>query len=77
MYLEGTARKWFLFSNLPTDWNDQAAVAATVTATAIPFAAGLRTVFLQEFRRGNFTLIQEAKLRKRFHKENEDTASNY
>jgi hypothetical protein len=60
MHLEGTARKWFLFSNVPADWNDQAVVAAMVTATAIPFAAGLRTVFLQEFRQDNFALIQEA-----------------
>ncbi len=49
MYLEGTARKWFLFSNVPADWGDQVAVAATATAAAIPFVAGLRTTFLREF----------------------------
>ena len=53
------------------------AVAATPTAAAIPFVAGLRTTFLTEFRQDNFALIQEAKLRKRFQKENEDTASYY
>jgi hypothetical protein len=42
------------------------AVAATPTAAAIPFVAGLRTTFLTEFRQDNFALIQEAKLRKRF-----------
>jgi hypothetical protein len=77
MYLEGTARKWFLFTNVPVDWEGQAAVAATATAAAIPFVAGLRTVFLQEFRQDNFVLIQEAKLRKRFQGENEDAASYY
>nr|CAH0104912.1 unnamed protein product [Daphnia galeata] len=77
MYLEGTARKWFLFSNVPADWGDQAAVAATPTAAAIPFLAGLRTTFFTEFRQDNFALTQEAKLRKRFQKENEDTASYY
>jgi len=77
MYLEGTARKWFLFTNVPADWEDQVAVAATATVAAIPFVAGLRTFFLQEFRQDNFALIQEAKLRKRFQKENEDTASYY
>jgi hypothetical protein len=58
IYLEGTARKWFLFTNVPADWEDQ----VTVAATAIPFVAGLRTVYIQEFRQDNFTLIQEAKL---------------
>jgi hypothetical protein len=32
MYLEGMARKWYLFSNLPRDWEDQAAVPATANA---------------------------------------------
>jgi hypothetical protein len=77
MYLEGTARKWFLFSNVPADWDDQAPVAATAAAAAIPFVAGLRTVFLKEFRQDNFALIQEAKLRKRFQRENEDTSAYY
>ena len=75
MYLEGTARKWFLFTNVPADWEDQVAVAKTATVAAIPFVAGLRTVFLQEFRQDNFALIKEAKLRKRFQGENEDAAS--
>jgi hypothetical protein len=69
MYLEGTARKWFLFTNVPADWEDHMVVAATATVAAIPFVAGLRTFFLQEFRQDNFALIQEAKLRKRFQKE--------
>ncbi len=77
MYLEGTSRKWFLFTNDPADWEDQAAVAATATVETIPFVAGFRTVFLQEFRQDNFALTQEAKMRKRFQKENEDTASYY
>ncbi len=77
MYLEGTARKWFLFTNVPADWEDQVAVAATATVAAIPFVAGLRTVFLQEFRQDNFALIQKAKLRKRFQGENEDATSYY
>jgi hypothetical protein len=77
MYLEGTARKWYLFSNLPRDWEDQAAVPATANAAAVPFAAGLRTVFLQEFKQDNFALIQEAKLRQRVQGEEEDAASYY
>ena len=57
MYLEGTARKWFLFTNVPADLEDQAAVATTATVAAIPFVAALRAVFLQEFRQDNFALI--------------------
>jgi len=74
MYLEGTARKWYLFSNLPGDWEDQEAVPA---APAVPFVAGLRTVFLQEFKQDNFALIQETKLRQRVQGEEEDAASYY
>ena len=66
MYLEGTARKWFLFSNVPAHWQDQVAVPAAQGIEAVPFVGGLRTVFLQEFCQDNFALIQEAKLRKRF-----------
>jgi hypothetical protein len=49
-YLEGTAIKWYLFSNLPGDWEDQAAVPAVAGVVVVPFAAGLRTIFLQEFK---------------------------
>jgi hypothetical protein len=70
-------KKFYIFTNVPVDWEGQAAVAATATAAAIPFVAGLRTVFLQEFRQDNFVLIQEAKLRKPFQGENEDAASYY
>jgi hypothetical protein len=77
MYLEGMARKWYLFSNLPRDWEDQAAVPAMANAAAVPFAAGLRTVFLQEFKQDNFALIQEAKLRQWVQGEEEDAASSF
>lgn len=76
MYLEGTASKWYLFSNLPGDWEDQAAVPATANATAVPFVAGLRTVFLQEFKQYNFALIREAKLRQLV-QGNEENAASY
>jgi hypothetical protein len=76
-YLEGTARKWYLFSNLHGDWEDQAADPATANAVAVPFAVGLRTVFLQKFKQDNFALIQEAKLRQRVQGEEEDAASYY
>ena len=66
-----------LFTNVPADWEDQVAVAATATVAAIPFVAAFQNVFLQEFRQDNFALIQEAKLRKRFQGENEDAASYY
>ena len=77
MYLEGTARKWYLFPNLLGDWEDQEAVPAAAGVAAVPFAAGLRAVFLQEFKQDNFALIQEAKLRQRVQGEDEDAASYY
>ena len=60
MYLKVTSRNCFLFTTVPADWEDQVAVVATAMVAAIPFVAGLRTVFLQEFRQDNFALIQEA-----------------
>lgn len=48
------------FSNFPSDWDNQTAVAATAIAAAIPFVAGLRIVFLQEIWQDNFALIKEA-----------------
>ena len=77
MYLEGTARKWYLFSNLPGNWEDQEAVPAAAGVAAVPFMAWLRTVFLQEFKQDYFALIQEAKLRQRVQGEEEDAASYY
>jgi hypothetical protein len=68
-YLERTAQKLFLFSNIQADCIDQPAVAAMATAAAIPLVTGLRTFFLQKFR--------QERMRKHFQCEKEDKASYY
>ncbi|KAK4012408.1 hypothetical protein OUZ56_021507, partial [Daphnia magna] len=78
MYLEGTARKWFLFSKIPATWRDQPGQAAAQGAAAVPATQGLRTIFLQEFKQENYALVQETLLRQRMQGPDEDAASyNY
>lgn len=72
MYLEGSARKWYLcMGTIPDEWDlYTAAVPATrngagEVVAAVPERLGLKQLFLREFKRDNYTLFQEARLRSR------------
>lgn len=83
MFLEDSARKWFICTTLPNFWNDipeiiGVAAAQNVEAVvAAPAQQGLKTKFLLEFQRENYALFQEAKLRNRDQGIEEETSKYY
>ncbi|KZS10306.1 Uncharacterized protein APZ42_025260 [Daphnia magna] len=78
MYLEGTARKWYLFTNIANQWEDLPIRPNPVAGQPdLPAAIGLRTQFLQEFQQNNFLMVQEARLRQRIQGIEEDTTTYY
>ena len=83
MYLEDSARKWFICTTLPNHWNDVPEVVGRAAAKnveeviAVPAQEGLKTKFLQEFQRENYALFQEAKLRNREQGIEEETSIYY
>lgn len=83
MYLEDSARKWFLCTTLPEQWEDTpeivgvAAAQDIVEVLAVAAIIGIKTRFLQEFQRENYALFQEAKLRNRDQGVEEETSRYY
>ena len=83
MYLEDSARKWFMCSTLPAHWRDTPEVIGVpaaqnrVEVLAAAAEVGLKTKFLQEFQRENYALFQEAKLRNRDQGVEEETSRYY
>ncbi len=83
MYLEDSARKWFICTTLPDHWNNVPEVVGRAAAQnveeviAVPAQEGLKTKFLQEFQRENYALFQEAKLRNREQGNEEETSIYY
>ena len=78
MYLDGSARKWFLFSIIPIEWrNLPERVDPENDGRRLEAEMGLRTAFLLEFQQGNVGMFQEAKLRNRVQGINEPTTNYY
>ncbi|KZS02808.1 Uncharacterized protein APZ42_034614 [Daphnia magna] len=78
MYLEGTARKWYLFTNIVNQWEDLPVRPNLVAGQlGLPAAIGLRNQFLREFQQNNFVLVQEARLRQWMQGIEEDTTTYY
>ncbi|KZS06701.1 Uncharacterized protein APZ42_029752 [Daphnia magna] len=65
MYLDDTARNWFLCARNPNDWEDTTAQPAAGGNPATPAVTGLRSMFLKEFQPDNYGLFQETRLRSR------------
>ncbi|KZS02316.1 Uncharacterized protein APZ42_000692, partial [Daphnia magna] len=65
MYLDDTARNWFLCARIPNDWEDTTAQPAAGGNPATPAVTGLRSMFLKEFQPDNYGLFQETRLRSR------------
>ncbi|KZS04935.1 Uncharacterized protein APZ42_032017 [Daphnia magna] len=57
MYLDDTARNWFLCARVPKDWNDVAAQPVAGGNPATPAIIGLRSMFLKEFQPDNYGLF--------------------
>jgi len=83
MYLEESARKWFICSTPPNQWENIPEVLGVLAAqnvvevVAVAGVIGLKTKFLQEFQRENYGLFQEAKLRNREQGIKEETSRYY
>ena len=77
MYLDDTARNWFLCARLPNDWEDTAAQPAAGGNPATPVVLGFRSVFLKEFQPDNYGLFQESRLRSRKQGVDEPTIRYY
>ena len=78
MYLDGTARKWYLCATLPSKWRDVPFQAgAGPNGADIQAETGLRTVFLKEFQQQNYKLFQETRLRNRIQGIEESTTNYY
>ncbi|KZS02356.1 Uncharacterized protein APZ42_000633, partial [Daphnia magna] len=77
MYLDDTARNWFLCARLPNDWEDTPAQPAAGGNPATPLVPGLRSVFLKEFQPDNYGLFQETRLRSRTQGVDEPTIRYY
>lgn len=68
LYLEDSARKWYMCTTLPNHWEDAPAVQAIgglQPAPAIPAVPGLRTKFLNEFKPDDQRRFKESILEKR------------
>ena len=66
IYLDGTARKWYLCSTLPTKWRDVAFPVGTGPNGADILAEkGVSTLLLKKFLQQNYKLFQETRLRNR------------
>ncbi|KAI9555916.1 hypothetical protein GHT06_018446 [Daphnia sinensis] len=77
MYLDDTARNWFLCARVPNDWDDTAAQPAAGGNPATPAVTGLRSMFLKEFQPDNYGLFQETRLRSRTQGMDEPTVRYY
>jgi hypothetical protein len=79
MYLEGTARKWFLVHTHPNHWEDLPVRPnpADPTLPNLPVAIGLKSQFSAAFRQTNFSLVQESKLRQREQGNEEDVVTYF
>ncbi|KZS10694.1 Uncharacterized protein APZ42_024785 [Daphnia magna] len=73
MYLDDTARNWFLCARNPKDWEDTTAQPAAGGNPATPAFTGLRSMFLKEFQPDNYGLFQETRLRSRIQGMDEPT----
>ncbi|KAI9565302.1 hypothetical protein GHT06_009090 [Daphnia sinensis] len=77
MYLDDTARNWFLCARVPNDWDDTAAQPAAGGNPATPAVTGLRSMFLKEFQTDNYGLFQETRLRSRTQGMDEPTQAEF
>ncbi|KAK4027990.1 hypothetical protein OUZ56_017153 [Daphnia magna] len=53
MYLDDTARNWYLCARIPNDWEDTMTQPAAGGNPATPAVTGLRSMFLKEFQSDN------------------------